>query len=549
MRPGSELAFYNGTIFDGARFLPAGTAVRVAAGKISAIGSAEDAGQLGSAEPVDLRGGTLLPGFIDAHVHPVFAGDRLRRCNLAGVVTAQEYAQIIADYATAHPDDEWILGGGWSMEAFPGGVPTKDLLDSLVPDRPVFLPNRDGHGAWVNSRALALAGLDASTPDPADGRIERDADGQPVGMLQEGAQQLVGRLLPEATVDDWYAGLLAAQDYLLSLGITGWQDAIVGSRPGLPDPVDAYLRGSAAGTLLVNVVGAMWWERDGGIEQVAEMIERRRDARADRFRATSVKMMLDGVAENHTAAMLEPYLDGHGCATEVSGLDFIDPAELPRFVTALDAEGFQVHFHSLGDRAVRNGLDAIQAAREANGDSGQRHHLAHIQVVHPDDVPRFAALNATANMQPLWATHEPQMDELTIPFLGERRSTWQYPFGSLHAAGAPLAGGSDWSVSSPDPLLGAHVAVNRSLPAGPGRSAAEPFLPEQALDREVILGAYTSGSARVNGLEDVTGAVRPGLDADFAVVDADLAHCAPHDIGRARVVTTWVRGEVAYQRT
>ncbi|HEX9066062.1 MAG TPA: amidohydrolase [Streptosporangiaceae bacterium] len=549
MRSGPDLAFCNGTIFDGTRFLPAGTVVRVSGGTITSVGPDSEAGRLDGAELVDLGGGTLLPGFIDAHVHPVFAGDRLRRCNLSGVVTADEYARIIADFAAAHPGDEWILGGGWSMEAFPGGVPTKDLLDSLVPDRPVFLPNRDGHGAWVNSRALELAGIDASTPDPADGRIERDASGAPVGMLQEGAQQLVGRLIPESTVDDWYSGLLAAQDYLLSLGITGWQDAIVGSRPGLPDPVDAYLRGSAAGTLLVNVVGAMWWERDGGIEQVAEMAERRREARGDRFRATSVKMMLDGVAENHTAAMLEPYLDGHGCATEVTGLDFIDPAELPRFVTALDAQGFQVHFHSLGDRAVRNALDAIQAAREANGDSGQRHHLAHIQVVHPDDVPRFAALGATANMQPLWATHEPQMDELTIPFLGERRSTWQYPFESLRAAGAALAGGSDWSVSSPDPLLGAHVAVNRALPAGPGHSAAEPFLPEQALDREVILGAYTSGSARVNGLEDVTGAIRPGLDADFAVTDADLAHCAPHDIGRASVATTWVRGAVAYQRT
>jgi predicted amidohydrolase YtcJ len=547
VRSGPELAFRNGTVFDGTRFLPAGTAVRVSGGRITEVGP--EAGPLGGAELIDLQGGTLLPGFIDAHVHPVFAGDRLRRCNLSGIVTAGEYARIIADYAAAHPGEEWILGGGWSMEAFPGGVPAKDLLDSLVPDRPVFLPNRDGHGAWVNSRALELAGIDASTPDPADGRIERDAGGQPVGMLQEGAQQLVARLLPEATVDDWYAALLAAQDYLLSLGITGWQDAIVGSRPGLPDPVDAYLRGSADGTLLATVIGAMWWERDGGIEQVAEMIERRREVRADRFRATSVKMMLDGVAENHTAAMLEPYLDGHGCATAGSGLDFIDPAELPRFVTALDAEGFQVHFHALGDRAVRNALDAIEAARTANGDSGQRHHLAHIQVVHPDDVPRFAALGATANMQPLWATHEPQMDVLTIPFLGERRSGWQYPFGSLHAAGAALAGGSDWSVSSPDPLLGAHVAVNRALPAGPGESAAEPFLPEQALGREVILGAYTSGSARVNGLEDVAGAIRPGLDADFAIADADLAHCAATDIGRARVTSTWVRGQAAYQRT
>ncbi len=553
MRPDPELAFCNGTVFDGARFLPAGTVVRVRNGSITAVEAGGEAGALAGAEPVDLGGGTLFPGFIDAHVHPVFAGDRMCRCNLAGMVTAAEYAEVIAAYAAAHPDAEWITGGGWSMEAFPGGVPTKDLLDQVTGGRPAFLPNRDGHGAWVNSRALEIAGIDASTPDPPDGRIERDASGQAVGTLQEGAQQLVARLIPATTTDDWYAGLLAGQEYLLSLGITGWQDAIVGRHPGLPDPIDAYLRAAAAGTLKANVVGAMWWERDRGIEQVAELVERRREGQAGRFRATSVKMMLDGVAENHTAAMLEPYLDGHGCATETSGLDFIDPDELPRYVTALDREGFQVHFHALGDRAVRNALDAIQAAREANGNSGLRHHLAHLQLVHPDDIPRFAALNATANIQPLWAMHEPQMDELTIPFLGERRSGWQYPFGALLAAGAPMCAGSDWSVSSPDPLAGGHVAVNRSMPAESGGPAVdgsgpEPFLPEQALSPEAIFAAYTSGSARVNGLEDVTGAIAPGLDADFAVVDADLAH-APTQICRASVVQTWVRGEVAYQAT
>ncbi|MDR2984888.1 MAG: amidohydrolase, partial [Nocardiopsaceae bacterium] len=446
MRPDPELAFYNGSVFDGARFTPSGTVVRVSNGKITAVESASGPGAIGGAEPVDLGGGTLLPGFIDAHVHPVFAGDRMCRCNLADIKTAAEYVDVIAAYAAAHPDAEWITGGGWSMEAFPGGIPTKEQLDQVTGGRPAFLPNRDGHGAWVNSRALEIAGIDASTPDPPDGRIERDAAGQPVGTLQEGAQQLVSRLIPPTTADDWYDGLLAGQKYLLSLGITGWQDAIVGRHGDLPDPIDAYLRAAGDGSLKANVVGAMWWERDRGIEQVAELVEQRRTGQAGRFHATSVKMMLDGVAENHTAAMLEPYLDGHGCATEKSGLDFIDPDELPRFVTALDREGFQVHFHALGDRAVRNALDAIAAARDANGDSGLRHHLAHLQVIHPDDIPRFAALSATANIQPLWATHEPQMDELTIPFLGERRSGWQYPFGALLAAGAQMCAGSDWSV-------------------------------------------------------------------------------------------------------
>jgi predicted amidohydrolase YtcJ len=345
------------------------------------------------------------------------------------------------------------------------------------------------------------------------------------------------------------AGLAAAQDYLLSLGITGWQDAIIGSDPGERDNMSAYLRAAAAGRLLANVVGALWWERDRGLDQLPDLLRRRESGQAGRFRATSVKMMLDGVAETHTAAMLEPYLDADGCATGHTGLDFIDPAELPRFVTALDAEGFQVHFHALGDRAVRNALDAIEAARTANGTGGPRHHLAHIQVVHPRDIPRFAALSATANMQALWATHEPQMDVLTIPFLGERRAGWQYPFRSLQAAGAELAAGSDWSVSSPNPLWAAHVAVNRAAPPGaaPAGTTSDPFLPEQALDLPSFLAAYTAGSARVNGLADVTGSVRAGLDADFAVVDADLSHLPAAEIGTAAVTATWVRGQVVYQ--
>jgi hypothetical protein len=556
---GEEIIFQNGTIFDGRTFLPPGTCVRVRGGTITAVGPASEVAPgagggsqgLAGVSLVDLRGGTLLPGFIDAHVHPVYAGGQLRRCDLRDGVTAADYLAIIDRYARAHPDLEWITGGGWAMEAFPGGLPSREPLDAVTGGRPAFFPNRDGHGAWVNTAALRLAGIDASTPDPADGRIERDAGGEPTGALQEGAANLVSRLLPETTDEDIDAGLAAAQDYLLSLGITGWQDAIVASDPGERDNMSAYLRAAEAGRLLANVVGALWWERDRGLDQLPGLLRRRESGQAGRFRATSVKMMLDGVAETHTAAMLEPYLDADGCATEHTGLDFIDPAELPRFVTALDREGFQVHFHALGDRAVRNALDAIEAARTANGASGLRHHLAHIQVVHPDDIPRFAALSATANMQALWATHEPQMDVLTIPFLGERRAGWQYPFRSLQAAGAELAAGSDWSVSSPNPLWAAHVAVNRAAPAAavPAGAPSDPFLPGQALDLPSFLAAYTSGSARVNGLEDVTGSVRPGLDADFAVVDADLSHLPAAEIGTAAVTTTWVRGEAVYQAT
>ena len=294
MRPGEDLVFHNGTVFDGRQFRPAGTSVRVRGGKITAVGPP---GRADGATLIDLAGGTLLPGFIDAHVHPVFAGDQLRRCDLRAASTPSGYTALVAAYAGDHPEEEWITGGGWSMDAFPGGIPTRDLLDAVVADRPVYLPNRDGHGVWVNSKALALAGIDRSTPDPADGRIERDAAGEPAGMLQEGAASLVARLLPPVTAEDWYQALLAAQAHLLSLGITGWQDAIIDRNHGAPDPLGAYLRAAGAGTLAATVVGALWWDRDRGLEQLPELLESRRVGQAGRFRATSVKMMLDGVAD------------------------------------------------------------------------------------------------------------------------------------------------------------------------------------------------------------------------------------------------------------
>ncbi|MDL2075889.1 amidohydrolase [Streptomyces sp. GXMU-J15] len=518
------------------------TAVAVTDGRITAVGHDEVRELAGpDTEVVDLDGRLLLPGFQDAHVHPVPAGLELAQCDLTGARTAAESVAAVRAYAEAHPEREWITGGGWSMEAFEGGTPTKELLDAVVPDRPVYLPNRDHHGAWVNSRALERAGITRDTPDPADGRIERDASGAPSGTLQEGAMRLVGRLTPPATRQDRVAALLRAQRHLHSLGITAWQDALVGEFAGMDDPAEAYLAAARDGSLTARVVGALWWDRGRGAEQIPELVERRAELSHGRFRAGTVKLMLDGVAENGTAALLEPYLDGCGCATANRGTSFVDPGQLPKYVTELDALGFQCHFHALGDRAVRDALDAIEAARTANGMRDTRHHLAHLQVVHPQDVPRFASLGATANIQPLWAAHEPQMDELTIPFLGPERAAWQYPFGALLRSGARLAAGSDWPVSSPDPLAGIHVAVNRVSPD----SAAPVFLPGERIGLTEALTAYTAGSAHVNHLDD-TGAVRPGALADLVVLDRDPFAVPPEELASTRVAQTYVGGERVY---
>ncbi|MFG2779610.1 amidohydrolase [Streptomyces prunicolor] len=536
----ADLLFTNGPVLT-----PEGrtaTAVAVTGDRITAVGHAEVHELAGPrTQVVDLAGRLLLPGFQDAHVHPVPAGLELTQCDLTRAKTAEDTVAAVRAYADAHPEREWITGGGWSMEAFEGGTPTKELLDSVVPDRPVYLPNRDHHGAWVNSRALQLAGITKDMPDPVDGRIERDAKGEPAGTLQEGAMQLVGRLTPPATRADRLAALLHAQRHLHALGITAWQDALVGEFLGMDDPSDAYLAAARDGSLTARVVGALWWDRERGAEQIPELVERRAELSHGRFGASSVKLMLDGVAETGTAALLDPYLDKCGCATANRGTSFIDPEQLPKYVTELDALGFQCHFHALGDRAVRDALDAVEAARTANGTSDTRPHLAHLQVVHPDDVARFARLGAVANIQPLWAAHEPQMDELTIPFLGPQRALWQYPFGALSRSGATLAAGSDWPVSSPDPLQGIHVAVNRVEPGGAGPV----FLPGERLDLAAAITAYTAGSAYANHLDE-TGRITAGALADLVVLDRDPFAAPPEEIAETQVALTYVGGTGVY---
>jgi predicted amidohydrolase YtcJ len=524
---------------------PPATAVAVRGGRIVAVGSDDEIRDLAGsqAETVPLGGRPLLPGFQDAHVHPVFAGITMQRCDLDNAEDLDSALARIRAYAQAHPDREWIDGSGWRMEWFAGGTPSAELLDSVVPDRPAYLTNRDGHGAWVNSRALDLAGLTALSHDPADGRIERGEDGDPQGTLHEGAALLVGRLVPGPTFAEQLRGLLLAQQHLHSLGITAWQDAIVGEYLGSPDPLPAYLAAARDGTLTARVEGALWWDRNRGGDQLDDLLDRRQQGQVGRFRAGTVKIMQDGVAENFTAGMIDPYLDACGCQSGNRGLSYVDPADLAEQVSRLDIAGFGVHVHAIGDRAVREALDAFDAARASNPVSRGRHHIAHLQVLHPDDIPRFAELSVTANMQALWAAHEPQMDELTIPFLGPERSARQYPFASLLRAGARLAAGSDWAVSSANPLEGIHVAVNRALPdAEPG---AEPLLPGQALTLAEALAAYTAGSAYVNHLDE-TGAVAPGYLADLVVLDRDPFTGPPGEIASAAVALTYVEGQQVF---
>jgi predicted amidohydrolase YtcJ len=521
---------------------PRAEAVAVRGDRIAAVGSAADIGAVvgPGTRVIDLRGRLLTPGFQDVHIHPVFGGvDRLQ-CDLRESRGREGVLATIRTYVDAHPDEPWIIGSGWYMADFPHGTPRREDLDAIVADRPAFFPNRDGHSAWVNTKALELAGVDRDTPDPDDGRIERDPDGSPTGCLHEGASDLVFRLIPPDGPELKARGLRVAQEYLHSLGITAWQDAIVH-----PEEHAVYRAAHDAGWLTGRVELALWWERDRGDDQVDELIERSRTGSFGTVRANSVKLMQDGVLETYTGAMLDPYLGADGTPTANRGISFIDPERLPGWVTRLDAAGLQPHFHAIGDRAVRECLDAVAAARAANGRTDTRPHIAHIQVIHPDDVPRFADLDVVANAQPLWACHEGQMDDLTIPFLGPERTTWQYPFRSLVDAGARLAMGSDWSVSTPNVLEEIEVAVTRIYPDS--RGEAEPFLPEQALTLAESIRAFTAGSAYVNHLDADTGTIEVGKLADLAVIDRDLFAPDAGPIGEARVIGTFVGGAAVHE--
>lgn len=538
MNRDADLVFRSGPVFrsDAARSWAEAVAVR--AGRIIAVGSNRDVTRvMGSGtEVVELEGRMLCAGFQDAHVHPKSGGAAMSHCDLLDIDDLESALVDIRSWAAEHPDEPWVRGRGWKFAWFPRGCPSAELLDELVPHRPAYFEVADGHAGWANTKALTLAGVTATTPDPADGRIERLADGRLQGTLHEGAMQLVERALPPETPADVEQAVLAGQEHLFSLGITAWQDAWVG-----PELHHAYVRLAAEGRLRATVRGAMWWDRSLGIEQVDAFIERRRDS-SDRYQAGAVKLMLDGVCENFTAAMLTPYLDDHGRPTGNCGIDMIDRTTLPRIVAEVVRHGFQPHFHAIGDAAVRSALDAVEAAWVQHGRANVRPHVAHIQVIDPADVPRFRMLGVAANAQPLWAHNEPAMVDLTIPYIGPQRSVLQYPFGDLLRSGATLAMGSDWPVSTPDVMAQVHVATTR---CGPGASGSDPFLPEQRVTLADALVAFTAGSTHINHLDD-RGTIDVGKVADLVVLDRNPFE--ERDVWRTKVDRTVVGGETVYRR-
>jgi predicted amidohydrolase YtcJ len=534
----ADLALTGGKIYtvDGARSWA--EAVAIKDGRIVFVGSSADTQDFigDDTKVVDLKGRMVVPGFQDAHVHPISAGVEANACNLNGLENVDAYIAAIKKYADEHPDEPWITGGGWSMAAFgPGALARRELIDAVVPDRPVLLYSQDGHTTWANSKALETAGITNKTPDPPDGRIDRDPKtGAAVGSLQEGASSLVAAKIPPVSDTKRADGLRYAVKYLNALGITAVQDASVNE-----DDLKTYRQLDDAGELSLHVVGSIWWERDQGVEQIESIKRLRTEFTKGHVDAGTVKIMQDGVMENYTAAMLEPYL----IPSKSKGIPMVDPEKLKAAVTQLDADGFQVHFHAIGDGAIRQSLDAVEAARKVNGDRGHRHHISHLELIDKADIPRFKALGVVANFQPLWAMNDEYVTELTVPFIGRERAAGLYPIGSVAKSGGTIAFGSDWSVSSPNPFEQIETAITR-LEANGGTT--EPLLPGEAITLAEAIDAFTISAAYVNRDEKNTGSIEVGKSADLAVLDRNLFDIAPSELSETKTLVTLFEGKAVH---
>ncbi|KAB1943876.1 amidohydrolase [Brevibacterium linens] len=548
-----DLDILDVAIFDGEALRPEDR-VSIRDGIVAEIGTGPAA--VPAARTITAAGKLLTPGFVDAHVHTTFGGQEALACDISGADSLEAALQMIRDYVAetprhdgaTDPANDWVIGGGWSMAHFPGGDPSADILDAACPDRPAILLSADHHSAWVNTQAMTAAGLDETSTAPAGGIIVTDSTGRPTGCLHESAIDLVSAHVPAASDEEVLAGLREGQRYLNSLGVTAWMDAIVGDYGGHRDPYGTYAGAAETGELHSEVVGSLWWPR--GVTDIDAEVARLTDlARADgRFRATSVKFMLDGIVESRTAAMTTEYT----CTCGGFGTSYFTKAHLEASFAALDAAGFDIHCHAIGDAAVKAALDAFEAVRgqgtAGTGTTGaadtadRRHHIAHVQVVDPADVPRFAELGITANLQALWACHDEQMIDLNLPFLGAERSGWLYPFGSLNRTGAHLAMGSDWPVSTANPWEAIHVALNRSHPTA---ADASPLLPDEAIDLTTALRAYTAGSAHLLRSTD-NGHIRPGQPANLALASADPFTLPTTDIAGITNVLTICDGRIVH---
>jgi len=491
-------------------------------------------------EVINLRGRMVLPGFYDCHAHPVMGGLDMAECSLLGLSSADAYVHAVGEYAHRQGDSACIRGSGWLYTCFPPCGPDKVLLDAAVADRPVYLKAIDGHTAWVNSRALELAGITLDTPDPAGGRIERDpATGEPTGTLRElSAIHIVEDRLPPYTPQDFVNAARVFLHQAARLGITSVYDAMA-----LPEYLEAYKTLDNDAALTLHTHCALLCDPASGIGQAPRLIEMQKKFSGTRLHVPAIKFFLDGVVEGHTALLLEPYAD----RPHYKGEAIWNEKVLHETATELDRCGMQLNFHAVGDGAVRMALDAIGYAAQRNDRRGSRHQISHCDLIADDDLPRFAALGVIANMQPAWFYKDKNFDASTLPFLGHDRAYRLYRMNSLLDSGAIITCGSDWPVGgeliSLNPLDSIQIGMSRLALQ---KAAGDEYAPAESVDLWSMLDFYTDQAAMACLQEQQTGSIEPGKFADLIVLDRNLFEVPVQEIHTARVLLTLVQGMAVF---
>lgn len=496
---------------------------------------------------IALAGRLVTPGFNDAHIHLSGGALSLERVDLIEDQSLPAVQARIEAFAAAHPGRPWVLGRGWLYGSFPGGLPTREQLDAVVPDRPAYMECYDGHSGWANSKALALAGITGETKDPEHGVIVRDPrTGEPTGALKEAATALVEKVVPVSVGEARYELMLRALALLSAQGITSVQDAggltsaerLAGEQ--VEDDVELLARARREGKLSVRVAASVVMQA-GKLEQALAAARRLRGVYDDPLlRVAAVKGYVDGVIEAHTAAMLAPYQN----AEFGLGLPNWEPQALNQAVVAADKQGLQVYLHAIGDRGVRMALDAHQAALEANGRKDRRGRIEHIETIHPDDYPRFKALGVIASQQPLHANPDRNNFEVWQKNIGPERASRGFSWRNVEKAEGRLVFGSDWPVVTSDVFRGLYCAVTRKTREG---TPAGGWRPELAVSLENALRHYTADGAFASFEEGAKGSLGVGKLADLVVLSENLFGGPPETILATKALLTIMDGRIVHR--
>ena len=533
-----DLIVYNAKLYTADSSASFAEAVAVRGNTVFRVGSNREIKRLTQPQTVvlDAHGGAVLPGFNDAHVHFASGGLGLAEINLLDATTGDEIAAAVRRFAEAHPERPWVTGRGWYYTAFAGGLPTRQMLDAIVPDRPAYLVAYDGHSGWANTAALKLARITRATPNPKNGIVVKDAAGDPTGVLKEAAMALVRDIVPRPDrarrLDAIRAGIREAH----RLGVTSVQNA-----GGSPDELDLWDELRKADQLKIRMYHAVS-ARPGFTEADVDALDaiRRKYPDDPLLKAGAVKLMVDGVIESHTAAMLEPYAN-----RPTKGMPNYTTDELNRLVAMLDRRGWQVWIHAIGDAGIRMALDAFYEATEANETParGRRHRIEHIESIDPADVPRFGDLGVIASMQPFHANPDPSMGTVWSANIGPERASHGWLWRSISKSGGRVAFGSDWPVVTLDPRVGLQVAVNRLSPRG---EPAGGWIPSERLPLTEAIDGYTRGAAYASFDEQRKGTIERGMLADMVILSTDIFEAPPERMLDARVETTIFDGKVVY---